>query len=157
LEETVNSARSVADIMMRDVAVLHEEDNVEHILQQMHQLKLRHVPVVDGRRLVGLISHHDILRFTVSQLLLDVPVPRTREEYLEQLEENTFVASVMTHDPITVTPQTAVAEAAELMFRANIGCLPVVEKDQLVGIVNETDFLGLLVRLLTARTDVSAA
>lgn len=153
LEETVNPARPVADIMTREVAVLHEEDNVEHILQQMHELKLRHVPVVDGRRLVGLVSHHDILRFTVSQLLVDIAGPRTREEYLEQLEENTFVASVMTRDPVSVTPQTPIAEAAERMFRANIGCLPVVEKGQLVGILTETDFLGLLVRLLKDGTE----
>jgi acetoin utilization protein AcuB len=143
--------------MTREVAVLHEEDNVEHILQQMHRLKLRHVPVVDGGRLVGLISHHDILRFTIGQLLLDVPVPRTREEYLEQLEENTFVATVMTHDPITVTPQTPIVKAAELLFHANIGCLPVVENGQLVGIVTETDLVGLLVRLLRVRPDAGAA
>jgi len=153
----VKFARSVADIMTREVPVLQEEDNVEHILQQMHRLKVRHVPVVDRGRLVGLISHHDILRFTIAQLLLDVPVPRTREEYLELLEENTFVASVMTHDPVTVTPQTPIAKAAELLFQANIGCLPVVENGQLVGIVTETDFLGLLVRLLKVKTDVSAA
>ena len=149
--------RLVADIMTREVAVLQEEDNVEQILQKMHQLKLRHVPVVDGGRLVGLISHHDILRFTVTELLVDIKGPRTREEYLQALEENTFVSKVMTRDLVTVTPQTSVAEAAELLFRANIGCLPVVENDRLVGIVSETDFVGLLVQLLQSGTKASAA
>lgn len=153
----MNPPRVVADIMTREVAVLHEEDNVEHILQQMHRLKLRHVPVVDGARLVGLISHHDILRFTVSELLVDVEGPRTREEYLEALEEHTFVSKVMTHDLVTVTPQTPIAKAAELLFRTKIGCLPVVENDRLVGIVTETDFLGLLVWMLKAGAGVSAA
>jgi CBS domain-containing protein len=153
----MNPARSVADIMTREVAVLHEEDNVERILQQMHLLKLRHVPVVDGSRLVGLISHQDMLRFTVSELLVDVPVPRTREGYLQELSKNTFVARLMTPDLVTVTPQTTIAEAAELLFRADFGCLPVVENGQLVGIVTETDFLGLLVRILKAETDSSAA
>jgi CBS domain-containing protein len=63
----------------------------------------------------------------------------------------------MTHDPVTVTPQTPIAKAAELLFLANIGCLSVVENGQLVGIVTETDFLGLLVRLLKVKTDVRAA
>ena len=81
----MNPALSVADIMTREVAVLNEEDNVEHILTQMHRLKLGHVPVVDGSRLVGLICHHDMLRFTVSELLVDIHGPRTREAYLDEL------------------------------------------------------------------------
>jgi CBS domain-containing membrane protein len=148
----MNRARLVADIMTREVAVLQEEDNVEDILQQMYQLQLRHVPVVDGARLVGLISHHDMLRFTVNELLVDVQSPRTRGEYLQELNENTFVARVMRRELVTVTPETPIAEAAELLFREKIGCLPVVQNDRLVGIVTETDFLGLLVRLLNART-----
>jgi len=137
--------RVVADIMTREIEVLHEEDNLEHISQRMDRLKLRHLPVVDGTRLLGLISHHDMLRLAVSELLLFAPVARTRERYLGQ---NTFVAKVMTRDPVTVTPQTPIAQAAELLFNAKVGCLPVVKDGQLVGIVTETDLLGLLVRLL---------
>lgn len=153
----MNPARSVADIMTREVAVLHEEDNVEHILTQMHLLKLRHVPVVDGARLVGVICHHDMLRFTVSELLVDVESPRTRAGYLKELKEGTFVAKLMTHNPVTVTPQTPIAEAAELLLRTNIGCLPVVENDRLVGIVTETDLVGLLVRMLNAEPGGASA
>ncbi|HEX7477234.1 MAG TPA: CBS domain-containing protein [Polyangiales bacterium] len=147
----------VADIMTRDVAVLHEEDNVEHILQRMDGLQLRHVPVVDGSRLVGLVSHQDMLRLTVTELLLDDPVSRTRGQFLEEQEENTFVARVMTRDPVTVTPQTPIANAAELLLRTKIGCLPVVDNDRLVGIVTKTDLLGLLVQLLNAGPAASAA
>lgn len=148
----MNTARWVGDIMTREVAVLHEEDNVEHILRQMYRLSLRHVPVVDGARIVGLVTHQDMLRFTVSELLVDVDSPRTRAAYLEDLKQNTFVSKIMTQHLLTVTPQTPILEAADVLLHATIGCLPVVENDRLVGIVTETDFLGLLVRMLRART-----
>jgi acetoin utilization protein AcuB len=101
--------------------------------------------VVDGTRLVGLVSHNDMLRAAVSELLPNVPYAQTRER---NLEENTFVVRVMTRNPVTATSQTPIAEAAALMLNAGVGCLPIVEDDQLVGIVTETDFLALLVRLL---------
>lgn len=153
----MNAPQLVADIMTRAVAVLQEEDNLEHILEQMDRLKLKHVPVVDGARLVGLVCHHDLLRLTVDELLRDVPVLRPREQYLEQQEENTFVARVMTRDPVTVTPQTPIASAAELLVEAKVGCLPVVENGQLVGIVTETDLLGGLLQLLKAEAHASVA
>ncbi len=153
----MNTPHVVADIMTREVAVLHEEDNLEHVLQRMDGLHVKHVPVVDGARLVGLITHQDMMRLTVSELLLDIPVPSTREQYLEELEENTFVARVMTRDPITVTPQTSIAEAAAMLSQAKVGCLPVVENDALVGIVTETDLLGVLLQLLKAEREVDAA
>ncbi len=153
----MNAPQLVADIMTRAVAVLQEEDNLEHILEQMDRLKLKHVPVVDGARLVGLVCHHDLLRLTVDELLRDVPVLRPREQYLEQQEENTFVARVMTRDPVTVTPQTPIASAAELLVETKVGCLPVVENGQLVGIVTETDLLGGLLQLLKAEAHASVA
>jgi CBS domain-containing protein len=95
-----------------------------------------------------------MLRLAVSELLLFAPVARTRERYLE---ENTFVAKVMTRNPVTVTPQTAIAEAAKRLYDAKVGCLPVVEDGLLVGIVTETDFLGLLVQLLKSEPGASVA
>ena len=58
------------------------------------------------------------------------------------------VAACMTFDPVTVTPDTPVIQAARLMRDRKIGGLPVMDGDQLVGIVTETDMLDALIKLL---------
>jgi CBS domain-containing membrane protein len=136
----------VADIMTHAPEVLREEDNLEQVARLMARLHVRHLPVVDGKRLVGLLSHHDVLRLTLSELMTHSAAGASTERRLEQ---NTFVVKVMTRDPLRVTPQTSLAEAARLLYESKVSCLPVVKDgDELVGIVTESDFLGLLVSML---------
>ena len=103
----------------------------------------RHLPIVDGEQLVGLITDRDIQRFAPS-LLRRI----TQEEYNEVFE-NTSLERVMTRNPLTVTPATPLREAAALLHEKKLGCLPVVEDRRLVGILTVTDMLGVLLRLLT--------
>ncbi len=136
----------VAEIMTHAPEVVREEDNLEQVARLMSRLHVRHLPVVDGKRLVGLLSHQDVLRLTLSELMAHSAAGASTERRLEQ---NTFVVKVMTRDPLRVTPETPLAEAARLLYEAKVSCLPVVkEDDELVGIVTESDFLGLLVSLL---------
>jgi CBS domain-containing membrane protein len=87
----------------------------------------RHLPVVKEGRLVGVVSHHD---------LLGADTQKT-------------VREVMSDDVKTVTPQTPAHEAAYLILRHRIGCVPVVESDdRLVGIVTDTDFVRAAYLLL---------
>jgi CBS domain-containing protein len=133
----------VADIMTKDVLFLNEEDNLSQIGQTMERFSLRHLPVVDGRRLVGLVTHRDVLRLAVSELYDD---DQARQERQRRLGENTFVAKIMTRRPRTVFPETPIVEAAEILVESKFGCLPVVDSSgDLVGIVTEHDFLKLLV------------
>jgi CBS domain-containing protein len=136
----------VADIMTRKVIYLREEDNLSHIQQGMERFNLRHFPVLDGDRIVGLITHRDILRIAVEQRMSHIPgTPGAKEPKAGEI----FVASVMTRDPVTVGPQTPIVEAARLLLKARFGCLPVVDENRnVVGIVTEHDFLDLLVELL---------
>lgn len=136
----------VADIMTKDVLYLTEEDNLSQIKDTMERFSLRHLPVVDGRRLVGLVTHRDLLRVAVSELADNDQV---RSERQKRLVENTFVAKIMTRRPETVFPDTPIVEAAEMLVASKFGCLPVVDSEgNLVGIVTEHDFLKLLVATL---------
>ena len=133
---------TVADIMVTQLVTLWEEDNLEQIGEQMDKWRIRHLPVVDGRKLVGLISHRDMLRWAAS----DLDKSRVRESQQHRLREETFVADVMTRDVETVRPETPIAEAARRLVTAKFGCLPVVDAEgNLVGIVSEHDLLRLLV------------
>lgn len=99
--------------------------------------EIRHLPVVHGDRLVGIVTQRDILRASLSSLI------QHKLEDLSAFRRGVSVAEIMTSPVITVTPDVKVNEAAEIMAERKIGCLPVVEeRDKLVGLVTETDILN---------------
>jgi len=139
-------AKVVADIMTRHVVTLNEEDDLVDINENMETLGLRHLPVVDDGRLVGIVSHRDILRVSAGAL---EPGAAQRDAIMK---ERTFVEDVMTRDVVSVSPDASVEEAAQLLLRHKFGCLPVVSPDgKLVGIVTEHDFVRLLVDMIKAK------
>ena len=137
----MTTPKTVADVMTKEVVVLHEEDNLAEVAKDMDRYQFRHLPVVDGTKLVGIVSQRDLLGFTVSRLELGAAaVDKER-----RLEENTFVARVMTKDPETVHPETPLSEAARKLVVGRFNCLPVVDgSGTLVGIVTNHDLLRIL-------------
>jgi acetoin utilization protein AcuB len=126
--------------MTRNVVVLEEWENLLDVARDMKRHHLRHLPVVDAGKLVGLVSHRDLLGFAASQL-----DPRAlAQDHDQNMGENTFVHHVMTRNVTTATPTTTIAEAARLLSDGRFGCLPVIQDDELVGIVTEHDLLKLL-------------
>lgn len=135
----------VSEIMTRDPIVLNEEDNLADIQKGMEYFHLRHVPVVDGEKLVGLVSQQEILKYAVSALER-AGAAQQREQWLE---EHTFVAEVMNRDVPTVHPDAPATDAAQVLADSHVGCLPVVDADNtLLGVITETDMLKLLVKTL---------
>lgn len=131
-------SKTVGDIMTRRVLVLNEEDNLERIEEGMQRYGLRHLPVVDDGKLVGIVSHRDLLRVSVSAL------EAGHEERNEKLRQNTFVSEIMTRDVETVVESTPVAEAAAALLAGKGSSLPVVDdQGRVVGIVTERDFVKL--------------
>jgi CBS domain-containing protein len=95
---------------------------------------IRHVPVEDAEgRLVGVVTHRGLLRMMISRADSDTKPVTVRE--------------IMVKDPVTVSPSTSSLEAMELMRRHRVGCLPVVDGDELVGIVTSYDFLEATAKL----------
>lgn len=126
--------------MTREVVTISPARTLLEALKLTRSHRIRHLPVVEGRRLVGIVSDRD-LRLALPALGA-APEPERR-----RLLETTRVASVMVRDPITTTPDTPLEEAARLMYVHRIGCLPVEEQGTLVGIVTESDVLCGLVEL----------
>jgi CBS domain-containing membrane protein len=128
----------VSEIMTRDVITLLEEDNLESVGATLARFRFHHLPVVDGRRLVGMMSQRDMLRFTVAGVDRSPPARMREARFLEQ----TFVRDVMHPDVITARPDESVQSAAERMLAHRFGALPVVDdQENLIGIVTENDIV----------------
>ena len=118
---------SVADFMTKDLVTVRESDDLALAESLLKLGGIRHLPVVRERKLVGLLTHRDVLRSGHS----GKPAARALP-----------VSDVMTRAPTSVRPATGLAQAARLMLERKYGCLPVCEDDgTLVGIVTEADFV----------------
>ncbi len=129
-------ARRVAEIMQTEVATLARGDHVDLADDIMRLGHVRHMPVVEGVRLVGIVSARDILAASLTRALeFD---PAHRRAFLRSVD----VAEVMSSEVVSIEPDATLGEAAELLLAHRIGCLPVAKPDgTLLGIVTETDLL----------------
>ena len=125
----------VNEWMQRRVIAIEETDGLEKVEQLMRERHVRHLPVVRGGRLVGLISHRDFIRA--------LEISRRRKE-----TDPVWAMDLMTRDLITVTPDTPMREAVALFLEHKVGCLPVVQGVKLVGILSETDVVRLCGELI---------
>jgi acetoin utilization protein AcuB len=111
----------------------------------LHRHRIRHLPVAEGDHLRGILTDRDIRQASPSSAAGITPDQATA--FLAQLR----VDQAMVRQPRTVSPYTTIEEAARLMIEHKIGCLPVLEADRLVGIITETDILGVLVDVMGIR------
>ncbi len=131
--------RAVGQYMTTDVFTVAPDESIDLIARIMDWKHIRHVPVEDADgRLVGLISHRDLLRGLAAQA-------EGRDG------EGLAARDLMKPEPVTATPSTSTVEVLGLMCERGIGCVPVVEADHLVGIVTAYDLLGVSRRLLEER------
>ncbi len=134
---------SVAELMTRDVVTLTEDETLAHAQRCMARGRIRHLPVVREGRLVGLITHRDLLAASFS-IFAEINTNEQRRVF-----DTVRVVEAMHRDVVTVSPGLSVSKAARILLENKYGCLPVVdEEDHLVGILTEADFLRLTVRLL---------
>ena len=148
---------TVADIMERDPIAVGRDDDVESVIRVLREHELPGVPVVDGSgELVGIITENDlILRDEQADLHLphhlDIMGGVIYLESMKHFEERITKAfaskaeDMMTADPITVTPDAPVEEAAKLIANHKHNRLPVVDDDgRLVGVVTRLDVLDAI-------------
>ena len=142
--------RPVSEVMSREMVVLEEWENLLDVARDMNRHHLRHLPVVDDGRLVGLVSHRDLLKFTTSSL--DSTAAAGLRDFHKR--EQTFVREIMTTPVLCVKATTPVLEAVQMLVQAKFGALPVVDDDDmLVGIVSEHDLLKVLAGMLTGEME----
>jgi len=133
----------VKDLMTTTPLTLNQEATLDVARQFMKEHRVRHLPITGSNgELVGLLSLRDIVAASVSALA-DVD-----EAERDELDSLTPVAAVMSKNLIVTTPETGLRRAGEIMLSQKIGCLPVIDGDDILGIITEADFVQLSVHLL---------
>ncbi|HNR09005.1 MAG TPA: CBS domain-containing protein, partial [Saprospiraceae bacterium] len=122
----------VGDFMTTDLLTAQKEDIIDFVAEMMQWKRIRYTPVEDQKgRLVGLVTSRLLLQYFTDKKKF----PKT-------------VKDIMIRKPVTASPSTTIMEAMSLMRTHKIGCLPVVQDNELVGIFTEMDFLGISARLM---------
>jgi acetoin utilization protein AcuB len=124
----------VRDVMTRAVVTIGRETPSDKARRLMDERRIRHLPVVEAGRLVGMVSDRDV-------------------RSVKGDPGGLAAGSIMTPHPLTVTADTRVEHAARLMLDARIGSLPVMDGDTLAGIVTYTDLLHAFVRVIETATE----
>ena len=129
----------VKDRMKRDPVTVKKDDSFRYALKLIRKEGIRHLPVLDGKKLVGIVTDRDLRQAAPS------PATTLEVHELNYLLERLKVEAIMTKKAITVAPDTGLLDAAKLLMAHKVGCLPVVEQEELVGIITEGDLLRALV------------
>lgn len=128
-------AQTAEEIMTDKVTTIGEDAPLSAALEVMQEQEIRHLPVVDGDRLVGMISDRDLQSLGLG-LVVDV-------ETFDSLQAKLSlkVTEAMSSNLVTVTRVTDLVELADLLIEEKIGAVPVTEGENLVGIVSYVDVL----------------
>ncbi len=129
----------VTEIMTKNVLTLSIKDNLEDAEELFKKNKIRHVPITAGKRILGMLSYTDLMRISFADAVGD------DEHDVDTTVYNMFsIEQVMAKDVVSVTSKTTIQEVAEFLSKKEFHALPVVENDELVGIVTTTDLITYL-------------
>jgi len=121
----------VKNQMSRKVVTIPPETPILRAMEVMRENSIRHLPVVEGEDIVGLVTEGDL-----------------RQASLLSMVDKVSIEDVMIKTPFTVSPEASIEDAARLIYRHKIGGLPVVEGKRLVGIITVVDLLHSFIQLL---------
>jgi acetoin utilization protein AcuB len=128
--------------MKKDLITITKDERMTTARKIIKEKNIRHLPVVDGKRLIGLVTNMDIRKAEAS------PATSLEIRELHYLLDKLTVGEIMTRNVITISPDISVEEATTLLHDNKIGCLPVVEDGNLVGMLTENDVMEILIEVM---------
>ena len=128
----------VLEWMTRDPITVEPQTAVLTAWKLMQDREIRHLPVLDAGKLVGMLTDRDV------QLVLPSPATSLAAQEISYLLHRMPVAEVMTGDPITATPSMSLQRAAKALLQCRVGAMPVLAGGLLVGILSRADVLRAL-------------
>lgn len=131
----------VSEIMSRDLITLTTSDDLVTAEELFKKHNIRHIPVINGNAIVGMLSYTDLLRISFADAVDD-------DERVDTMVYNMFtISQVMARDVVSVPSNTTIREVAKFLAKKEFHALPVVDNEKLVGIVTTTDLINYLLDL----------
>ncbi len=131
--------KKVSDLMSRNILVGHVTNSFTHTLRIFSEMTFHHLPIVNSRQeVIGIISSNDMLK----SLALKLPMLRQSDE--ETLNMMFDIRDLMTPNPQVISSDATINEAFSIFSKHHIHALPVIDENELVGIITSNDVLGAL-------------
>lgn len=128
----------VSEIMSKELITVNPKQSLYEAEKLFNKHNIRHLPVVENGRLVGMISHTDLLRISYADL-------DERDEFVVPVIYEMFgIPDIMTRVPVFVEVDNTIKETAEILAQQSFHSLPVLDEGKLVGIVTTTDLINYL-------------
>ncbi|MCD8405357.1 CBS domain-containing protein [Tenacibaculum dicentrarchi] len=136
----MNKNTKVSEIMTKNVLTLSTSDDLMTAEKLFKKEKIRHIPVVIDSKIKGMLSYTDLLRISFADAIYD------DENEVDAVVYNMFtIEQVMAKNLISVDSSTTVKEVAKILAKKEFHALPVVDNNELVGIVTSTDLINYLI------------
>jgi len=129
----------ISHIMTKNVHFVNQNDTLQHAVNMIKTENIHHLPVMNGNLVVGIISSTDINRLTFGNLY------QHQEGSEAAVVSSLTIEQVMTAQPRVINSEDSIKEVAEVFAEAHFHALPVLENNQLVGIVTTTDMIKYLI------------
>ena len=130
-----NAKLTVRDWMTSDPPTAGPQDSLQRAVELLRRRGIRAVPVVDKGKLIGIVTDRDIRQVAPSYPLL------SEEDEIRRYSVNLKITAAMTANPLRISPDASLVEAAKLLEIYGISSLPVVDEEALVGMISVTDLL----------------
>jgi len=140
---SVMKAKKVEELMVRHVKTVTPDQSVSDVRSIFEEEHFRHLPVVEFGQLVGIISRTDLMRITYGAQLAAGSI----EAVNELIYESTQVGEVMTKEVKTIETGALASEAARIMLKYQLNAVPVMEDEELVGLITSSDILHAYIEM----------
>ncbi len=129
----------VMDLMQKKVFTVKPNDKVDRVFFLIHYEDIRHLPVVEGDKVVGIVSDRDLYKALGPKKHTRALVEQKNDTILSVSSKK--VCHIMRRGVITIDPEASMKKTAIILAKKKIGALPVVKNNKLVGIITATDLL----------------
>ncbi len=127
----------VSQIMAKVLIAVPSNKKISEVNELFKEYNIRHIPVTDGATLAGVISKNDVAKLGYGSGDID-------QNALNAIYDTYELKDVMVKEPVIVSPETNIKDVAEILSKQSFHSLPVVENNEVVGIVTTTDLVKYL-------------